>query len=276
VRLFSFNEPDIGVQVTQTPAEHAALAGQLGRTFARHGLLTRILIADTSNATPGSLDFVRAIAADGTARLHAGALGFHSWGGCETENLKEWASLSRELALPLLVTETGPDSEAHRSPDLFMEPSYQLEEAELHLRLCAEARPASVMLWQLTADYSVFSGTKHYGRPGPLVPTLRFHAYQQLGETPAGAFSLPAVSTHPLVVAAAFAGQAGGACAVHLVNKGAARWVHIEGLPPGTRWVRVSASDQSGRHDLGRVPVVDGSVRVSLPACSVGSLITTP
>lgn len=272
--LFSCNEPDLGL--VPTPDEHIGFTKELGRAFRARGLATRVLIADTSNATLSSLAFADAARSDPEARSYIGAVGFHTWGGCEPDNLVRWDQTARGLGLPLLVTEAGPDAEAHKHPALFLESAYALDEAALYVSVCALAQPTALLEWQLTADYSVLRGGGAYGQTGALAPTLRFRTLQQLGETPAGAFSLPVRSPRADVVAAAFGDLTHGRYVIHLVNTGARRDVTLAGLPAGTGSVRVITSDAAhGRHET-RQPRGEGSVRVDLAPASMTSVWVEP
>jgi hypothetical protein len=269
--MFSFNEPDLGLMTS--PADHAAFIKIVGRACLARGLATKHLVADTSNATPKSLGFVQAVINDLETRPHIGAVGFHSWGGCEDANLVQWGDAARQLGVPLLLSEGGPDAEAHRHPHLFLEPAYALDEIELYVRVCALAQPASIMHWQLTADYTLLKGGAAYGIAGPLEPTPRFHAFQQLGETPAGAFALPVHCDHSGVTVAAFGDRANGRYAVHMVNTGAARTATVTGLPAGLADLRVvSTGTAAGRQPETRVPVRDGRAEVPLIAAGLTSV----
>jgi hypothetical protein len=272
--LFSFNEPDLGL--VPEPADHVAFIKLLGRECVARGLATKHLLADTSNATQKSLGYVRAAISDPEARSFLGAVGFHSWGGCEDENLLDWAEAARQLGLPLMVTEAGPDAEAHRHPDLFLEPAYALDEIQLYVRLLALARPLTLMHWQLTADYSLLKGGGAYGHAGPLEPTQRFWNYRQLSMTPPGAFALPVRSDHPEVTPAAFGAIARGEYAIHLVNAGATRTAKLSGLPSGLKSLRVVATDPAqGGREMGSVPVREGRAEVPLTATSFTSAYGT-
>jgi O-glycosyl hydrolase len=266
--LFSFNEPDLGL--VPEPALHVAIIKALGRECVARGLATKHLLADTSNATPKALAYAQAAIDDLESRPFLGAVGFHTWGGCENENLVAWSEAARKLGLPLLVTEGGPDAEAHKHPDMFLEPAYALDEIELYVRIGAVAQPAAILHWQLTADYTLLKGGGAYGHAGPLEPTTRFWNYRQLGETPAGAFALLARSDHPLVTAAAFGDLARGAYAIHLVNTGAARRAEVTGLPATLRKLRVL---RAGPEAPTEVPVTNGRAEVMLSPAGLTSLM---
>jgi hypothetical protein len=229
--LFSFNEPDIGVQIVHNYAEHLTFIKMLGKSFAEHGLATKLILADTSNTTLYSLGFVEEGINDQSSHQYIGAIGFHTWGGPEDKNLALWGEAARKLNVPLMVTESGPDSEAHRNPDIFTEPWYQMQEIDLYIRMCAIAQPLNIMQWQLTSDYSPFYGGGIYGKEGPMVETQRFWNLKQLGLTPVGSFAIPAISNKKDITSAGHADIKNGIYTIHIVNNGAASDVIIKGLP---------------------------------------------
>lgn len=268
--MFSFNESDLGIDVRQTAREHAHLVRTLGAYFARHGLATRMLVGDTSDANP--VDFIDPVLEDAEAARFAGAVSFHSWRGCTRENLERWLAAARRLNVPLLVGEGSTDAAAWRYSRIFLEPSFALYEIDLYTRILALAQPASILQWQLTADYSLLAGEGIAGESGPLRPTQRFWNLKQLASLPRRSFHLPAESDHPLVTAAALGNIAEGAYAVLLVNNGAARKALIEGFPPEIREARAWITDASRQmQELPRVPVVNGRAELMLEA---GSFVT--
>jgi len=265
--LFSFNESDLGIDVRQTAREHALLVRSLGAYFARHGLATRMLAGDTSDANP--VEFVDPLLADAEAVRFTGAVSFHSWRGCTRENLERWLAAARRMNVPLLVGEGSTDAAAWRYSRIFLEPSFALYEIDLYTRILALSQPASILQWQLTADYSLLAGNGIAGDTGPLRPTQRFWNLKQLASTPHRSFHLPALSDHPLVTAAALGDIAGGVYTVHLVNNGAARPATVAGFPEGVKQARVLVTDASrSMQELARVPVVNGQAQLTLEATS--------
>jgi hypothetical protein len=187
--------------------------------------------------------------------------------------LAAWAAVSRKLNLPLMVTEGGPDSAAHRYPQIFLQPWFALQEVDAYVRIADACQPASIMPWQLTSDYSVLTGGGIYGDPGPLRPTQRFWNLKQFGSTPAGARWLRVKCDRPNVSGAAFGAGPTGGVGLHLVNSGATRTAVVVGLPTTMRSMRVFCTDASrGMEELAPVTVVNGEGRVTLPACSFVSI----
>ena len=276
VTLFSFNEPDTGVEVLQTPEEHVAQAKKLGQYFASKGLKTRMLLGDTARCTQDSVRMVEAAIADPERHSYAGALAFHTYVGCADSDLLAWKEAARKLQLPLLVTEASLDGWAHLYPWLFSERWFQLYEADLMTRILWKTQASTMMVWQLTADYSVLAGGGVFGDSGPLRPTLRFWYLKQLGSTPPEAFALPITSDRPRISCAAYGDIANGSYAIHIVNTGAARETTLAGLPARIKELRSYISDyERGMQEGPRIPVVDGQARFKLDAAAFTSLFAT-
>lgn len=271
--MFSFNETDVGVEVRQTPEEHNLFTKTLGRYFAQHGLATKMLLGDTGHGTAAANRITGPAVADGETHEYVGAVGLHTWHGCTPADLAAWKATADALNVPLMAIEGGPDSAAHRYPQVFLEPWFQLRECDLYIRICAGAQVSTMMEWQFTSDYSLLTGDGIYGTTGPLRPTWRFWLYKQLGSTPAGAFWLPLSCDRPEVSCAAYGQIARGEYAVHLVNNGAARKAILTGLPEGIKALRPFITDaERGMQECPPLPVVDGTVEFDLDAACFLSL----
>lgn len=274
---FSFNEPETGVEVRQTSAEHAQFIQHLGAELVRYGLTTKLLLGDTAHGTPAALDFIRPSLADRATHRYIGAVAFHTWRGCTPDTLAAWGQAARQLGVPLLITESGPDAHLHEYPAVRLEPWFQLQEIELYVRCCAYAQPATVMQWQLTTDYSVLTGGGVYDEAGPLKPTQRFWNLKQLGATPPGALSLLLTSDRPEVTVAAFADPAQDRYALHIVNRGNQRSAVLTGLPASvTAWRRFITDATRGMEEQGRVQARSGKAEFTLPPASFTTLLGNP
>jgi hypothetical protein len=268
--LFSFNESDMGVNVLQSPQEHADAIKRLGAFFASRGLKTRMLLGDTGNPTGDK--FIDVALSDTEAAKYIGAVSFHSWNSGTVGQYTHFSEAARQLNVPLIVAEGGLDPAAWLYRSLFLEPWYCLDEIAQYVEICRVAQPLSILHWQLTADYSILSG----GIDGqPFQPAQRFWNIKQLGMTAPYSTAVPVTCNNPKVVACAFADH--GACVVHLVNNGAARKAAVSGLPAGVKEMRVFVTDSHrGMQETGRVPVVRGTVRLRLDAMSFMSLTSNP
>jgi len=85
--MFSFNEANIGVDVTLTPEEHRDMIKRLGAHFEKLGLKTRLLLGDATGPR-NTHEWVLAAANDPEAMRYVKAVGFHSWGGGTPEQYK--------------------------------------------------------------------------------------------------------------------------------------------------------------------------------------------
>ncbi|MCC6233287.1 MAG: hypothetical protein IT580_11630, partial [Verrucomicrobiales bacterium] len=271
---FSFNEPETGVEVRQTPAEHAQFIQHMGAELVKRGLTTKLLLGDTAHGTPAALDFIRPSLANPATHRSIGAVAFHTWRGCTSDALSAWAQAAQQLGVPLLITESGPDAHLHEYPIARLEPWFQLQEVELYVRCCAHARPATIMEWQLTTDYSVLSGGGVYGEAGPLKPTQRFWNLKQLGATPPGALSLPLTTDRAEVTVAAFGDPARHRYALHMVNRGNQRLAVLTGLPASvTAWRRFITDATRGMEEQGSAEARSGTAEFVLPPASFTTLL---
>lgn len=271
--MFSFNESDIGIDVLHTPEEHATFIKDMGRELVGRGLATKMLLGDTSDATP--TDFIVPAMNDRDALPYIGAISFHSWRGCDDSTLRVWAEAAERLGVPLLVGEGSTDAAAWRYPQIFKESTFALYEINLYVRLCAICQPLSILQWQLTADYSLLWGGGIFGSQGALVPTQRFWNIRQLASTPQGSFALPVTSSKPTLNCAAFGNSATGASCIHLVNNGAACRTTIDGLPGGLRTAIVYVTNAVDGMKESMVPIEGGRLTVDLPPVSFVTVLAS-
>jgi hypothetical protein len=270
--LFSFNEPERGIDVLFTPEEHAAFIRGFGRYLAARGLKTKILLGD--NADTYRKEYIVPAMRDSTVRPYIGALSFHSWGGWSEELLGYWSGAARRLGVPLMISEASTDAWAWTYPDVFLEPMYALDEIDLYLRLLTLTQPRAILQWQLTADYSILAGGGVFGDRGALRPTQRFWNLRQLASTPPGVRILPLTCGSEAIRCAAFGDGTRDAYAIHLVNTGAARPATVTGLPAGVKELRVLFTDsRHGMQELAPVPVRDGTARFELGAAGFTTLL---
>jgi hypothetical protein len=271
--MFTFNESDLGIDVRQTPREHAEMIKTFGAYFASRGLATKLALGDTSDANP--IDFIKPGLHDPEAAKYIGAVDFHSWRGCTDDLLAQWGAAARELNVPLIVAEGSTDAAAYRYPQIFYEQSFALYEINLYLRILAIAQPKSILQWQFTADYSLLAGGGVFNDNGPLRPTRRFWNLKQLASTPPRSFALPVACNGPNLVCAGFGNIADGVYTVHVVNNGAARPATLTGLPAGVKELRLWITDsQRGMEEGAHVPVVNGKAELQLDATSYTTVIT--
>jgi hypothetical protein len=271
--LFSFNEPDCGVEVFQTPEEHAIFNKAIGSYLKSKGLATKMLLGDTGHGTALANRIVWPSINDKDVNQYIGAIAFHTYHGCNERDLSEWARASKAINVPLMVTEGGESSAAHRYPLVFLQPWFQLDEIDTYIRICNTCQPITVMEWQLTSDYSVLTGAGLYGDNGPLRPTQRFWNLKQLGATPYGAFWMPATSSRSDISCAAAGNTANSKYAIHLVNNGAQREVTILNIPLSVKYLNMYITDVTREmKKVKTVSVTDGKATFVLESQTYTSL----
>jgi hypothetical protein len=251
---FSFNESDLGINVRQTGEEHDELIKGLGAYFAAHGLKTKLILGDNSDAT--TYKFTYPAMNDPAAQQYYGVVSFHSWRGWDTPILQQWADIAKKVNKPLIVGEGSIDAAAWGYTDYFLDPSYALDEINLYTRLLAICQPVSILQWQLTTDYSLLKGGGVFGKDGKLEPTQRFWNLKQLASTPEGLFYMPISNDKPGEISCAALGDKDKHIyTIHIVNNGAAREVHLSGLPATVKSLSVIVTDE--RTSMERVKTIE-------------------
>ena len=274
---FSFNESDYGVEVFQTPEDHAFQLKAIGECLASNGLKTKVLIGDTGAGTAKANKIMSIIEKDPGLHKYAGAVSFHTYHGVTTPDLMAWAQSAAATNLPIMVAEGGSNSAAHRYPLIFLQPWFQLDEIDKYIRICALCQPVTILEWQLTADYSVLTGMGLYGDNGPLRPTQRFWNLKQLGLTPKGSFAVPVRCNRPNISCAAFGDVLNAVYTLHIVNNGAARQVTIKGLPAGVEALQLYITDaEKGMEKAEKILVRERSASFVLAASAYTTLINDP
>lgn len=268
---FSFNESDIGIDVLHTPQEHCDFIKEFGALLASKHLPCKMLLGDNSDAT--TISFIQPALADQEAHKYIGAVSFHSWRGCDDETLRRWRDAARSINVPLLVGEGSTDAAAHRYSSIFKESTFALYEINLYTRLCAICQPLSILQWQLTADYSLLQGEGILADNGPLRPTQRFYNLKQLSMTPADALAIPFTVDKENVNVAAYSNLSQGESAVHVVNNGASCPIEVTGLPSQSRYAVVYVTNAHQNAEAQYLDVVDGAVRVEMPAESFVTIL---
>lgn len=267
VKLFSFNESDLGINVRQTGEEHAKLIKELGAYFQSRGLSTKMLLGDNSDATTYS--FIYPAMNDAATHQYIGAISFHSWRGWNDTTLQKWADAATKMNLPLFVGEGSIDAAAWAYPKIFEEQTYALEEINLYVRLLNICQPLSILQWQLTSDYSPLKGGGIFGNNDALQPTQRFWNLKQLASVPPNIAAIQVASNKKDITCAAQADAGKNMYVVHLVNNNAARMVTIKGFPASVKKLSVYITNKTkDMQEEKPVAVVNGQATFLLDAVS--------
>ena len=274
--LFSFNEANLGVDVTLTPEEHRDMIKRLGAHFEELGLKTRLLLGDATGPR-NTHEWALAAANDPEAMRYLKAVGFHSWGGGTPEHYKAWGDLAEWLQLPLLVTELGVDASAYMG-GMYDSFSYGMREVRMYQELLLYARPQGTQQWEFTADYGIVRTLRHDDGTAELVPTSRFWLVKHFTDlTPHNADALATNSDNDKVLMTAFtAGRDDQRVyTIHVANMAATRQVTIEGLPD-LEFRAVRTSEPRNFEELQPVRPQGGTIRLDLAARSLLTLTTMP
>jgi O-glycosyl hydrolase len=260
--FFSFNEPDLGVDIGFTGETHRDAIKRIGEYFATHGIKTKLLLGDTANPRDSHV-FTLPTAADDDALKYVGAVSFHSWGNGTAKQYQEWRDVGQWLQLPLIVGEAGSDPGFYRNY-AFDSYAYGLRDAEQYQHLLRDAQPKAIIYWEYSEDY----GLVHVSADKVVTPTPRFYLMKQfVALTPTKSEVVASESDQPDVLVSAFAKN--GVLAVHIVNRGAEREVALSGLPAGN-WREVTTTEESGFREtaLSAAPTT-----LKIPARSMVSLV---
>jgi len=272
VKLFSFNESDLGINVRVTAQEHDDFIKGCGAYFAAHGLKTKMLLGDNSDAT--TYKFIYPALNDPAARPFIGAISFHSWRGWDKATLQQWAAAAKKAGVPLIVGEGSTDAAAYSYPDIFQEQTYALQEINLYTRLLAICQPMTILQWQLTADYSPLIGGGIFGNDEPLHPGQRFWNLKQLSTTPKGLFAMPITTNNADVSCAALGDNSKGVYTIHVVNNGTNRVATLTGLPAAVKQLTVYVTNKKAQMKQGSIKVQQGAAKFELPATSYITLLS--
>jgi len=273
IKYFSFNESDLGINIRLTAQDHDDFIKGCGAYFAAHGLKTKMLLGDNSDAT--TYKFIYPALIDPEAWHYIGAISFHSWRGWDADILQRWADAATKLHVPLIVGEGSIDAAAWNYPDIFREPTYALKEINLYTRLLAICQPQSILQWQLTSDYSPLIGGGIFGNNEPLHPGQRFWNLKQLSITPKRLYAMPISCDQPGISCAAMGDNHKSIYVIHLVNNGAERKINLAGLPARVRQLKIYTTSKELNMKAGEpVIVVNGNANFKIPATSYVTLIS--
>jgi hypothetical protein len=260
--LFSFNEPDLGVNVGFSADDHREMVKRIGAHLKSLGLKTKMLLGDAANPRD-THRYILSTAADPEAMRYVGAISFHSWGSGTPDQYRAWGDASVWLGVPMIVGEAGVDPSSYRNR-MFDSYAYGLREAEQYQELLRYARPATLLFWQYTEDY----GLARVKADKSIEPTGRFWLMKQFSNlTPLHSQAVETSSDHREVLVSGFRGKTEDA--IHIVNMGPARDVSVAGLS-GTGWRAVTTTETEGFVETALPGTPD---QLRLPARSMTTLV---
>jgi len=264
VAYVSFNEADIGVNVSLTPGEYAGLIAEVTPRLAARGLRVRWLLGDCSNMA-SCVAYARPIWEDAAARPYLGVFAFHTWDASASDAvLTSLYDFGRATSLPMRATEGGWDSALWQRPDQFPTWTNALRLATVYLRVLKLTGASTLQYWQMLGhDYSLNDGAVGYPA---------WQVLQQLQQQiPAGAQVVETAGDRGLLYSLAV--RDGGEVALFLVNAGAQEQaLALGGLPAGS-YRRLQSTAAGVAQELTPVSAA-GTVSLALPTESVTVLTT--
>jgi hypothetical protein len=264
VSYVSFNEADIGVNVSLSSSEHASLIAEVGARLAARGLRTKWLLGDCANMA-GCVTYARPIWETASIRPFLGVFAFHSWDSTASDSaLAGLYDFGRSTGLPIRTTEGGWDAQLWQRPAEFPGWTNGLRLATVYVRILKLTGASTLQYWQMLGrDYMLNDGASGY----PAWQVLR----QMQQQIPAGSQVVETSGDQGLLYSVG--AREGAEFALYLVNGGTAdQPVTVSGLPSGSYRQILSSA---GGSDQEQAPVSGGgAVGLVVPKESV-TLLTT-
>lgn len=263
VDYISFNEPDIGVNVSLSPQELITIIRQAGARFTELGLKTRWLIGDCSNMKD-CLFYLQPLWQTEDIRPYLGPAAFHSWDAYSPDaSLKRIREFAVSNGLEVWCTEAGWDSSLWQNPQAFPGWNHGIQTGIIYARVLKLTGASALFYWEMLGeDYPINDGRVPY----PVMHVIeQFHRHFSPG--------MQIVGTSPdeitLYTVAAKQSDRFSQALVNLRNQ--FQSVQIEGLPDGVYSLdRVSSQGVEPRAGSGQVQ--DRHLALDLPPSSVNFL----
>ena len=259
VAYISFNEPNVGVNVSLSAREYIQMIKTAAPRLAGLGLSTRWLLGDTSNFV-GSVFYASTIWSEESIRPYLGPLAVHSWdSGVKDATLQDIAAFAQQAGLEVWCSEAGWDPFLYTRPDEFPTWNNAIRLAAVYSRMLKLARVSVILYWEMMGnDYWLNDGTKTF-------PS--FAVLEQLGQhLPKGS---QVVWTSPDAGGVySFAAFGGGNFVLYLVNNNPQpAVVQVNGLPGGS-YTHLQSTEQEIGKIVGTMQAGSEPALVTLPASS--------
>lgn len=259
IAYLSFNEPNIGVNISLAGFEYANFILQAGQRFEDAGLDVRWLIGDVSNIA-GSVSYAQSMLRVEGVRPYLGPFAFHSWDATASdEELLKIRQFANDEDLEVWCTEGGWDAFLWRRPDELHSWQHALNLAAIYNRLIKLSGAEVIQYWEMMGqDYQLNDGTV----PFPAMEVLKLLARH----LPAGSKIVTTSANTPEVVF--FAAQTPQSFIVQMVNRGSEpESIRLHGLPVGS--YAVSVLTERGLDEDSTLIVRGRQAAIDLPPLSV-------
>lgn len=301
--LFAFNNPYKGYPGFDQE-EYPKMLAAVGKSFARNGLKTKLMLCDTKEFY--TLRNYAKLANDMELRRYLGGVGFQLSGAIDGQmhGYRLWSDLAEHMGLPFIATTYG------RS--FGTSPTYLFEEVRTQQQLVQDLKVNAALLSNfiantrslkdnLTFAQRVFPAPDHaraapswqynsrYRQGVPILDLapwtyeeddvltgLRYMFTRQFCELTPEGYVFDTQSSHPHVMVSGFHGKT-GELTLHISNAGPTRKADISGLPAGIKSLNaVRSGSGDGYHWAGPVILAGGKTKIELPAWSLVTLTTLP
>jgi O-glycosyl hydrolase len=264
IDYFSFNEPDLGIDIHFSPARMAAFIKRAVPAFQRAGFGTRWLAGDTANG----MNCVRWTApqlTDPECEKYLGPISFHSWDAltASDSDYEAIAALGRKYKRPIWCLEAGHDAQLWQKGDTIWKTwENALQLARAYARTIYHARASVMDYWTYSDNYALGD------RNGNLYPAGQ--VLQKLAEAFGPGTKILGHKHESEIIAILIGLTAKGTLNVLVVNTGGAGTVQLSGLTPGTSRTSLYIGAEKPVHAAAKTSVgPDGRHALYLPARSV-------
>jgi O-glycosyl hydrolase len=272
IDYFSFNEPDLGIDIYFTPERMAALVKKAVPTFARAGFKTKWLAGDTANGH-NCAAYARTMLSDAEARPHLGPVAFHNWDalGASAAEYVAIAKVGSDYKHPIWCLEAGYDAQAWQiEPPVWPTWDNALKLAQAYLFTMQHAQASVMDYWTYSDNYAVAT---REGKPYPAAEVL-----QALGQAFDKGTQVIGSSSNRDELLVLVGIKPDGKMVVALVNTGGVGEVKLTNLPPIGRVIYQAFTEESHTMSANKRTVYvihKGAITPSVPARSV-VILTLP
>lgn len=267
---FSFNEPDLGVNVKMSPQQMATFIRVAGRAFADAGLKTKFLVGDTARGAT-LVDYARPLLEDKSLAPYLGPLAFHNWDALATSDAtyNHIRQLGTEFGKEVWCLEAGHDAELWRRPHQWETWDNALLLAVAYAKTVRTSGARLMNYWTHEDDYPLVSadGT----RPFPAFEVIRL--LERV--LPPGSNVVDTLSESPDIEVVATVGPGPRAFAFLSANVSGPGRLSLTGLPPNEP-VEIVTKTGGGAPSTTRSRTnAQGGLTVEVPGRSVVAVFGT-
>lgn len=266
----SLNESNGGINLLFTGQEMANLIKQSGPIFAGHGLKTKWLVGDVSNAID-ALPFITPILQDPGTAAYTGPISFHSWDSTSPDSvLTGIADIAAQYGKEVWCEELGYD------PYLWQNPvtqwgtwEFASKTNKIFSRVMRLSKTTVVDYWQYQEDYEPINKQS-------LVPYPVYYLIEQMAKNLTPGTTVVKVSTDDTdLLPLAAKNQGDNRFFAQVQNlSGSSKSVTLTGLPnQPLKLVRSSINENNAT--IGTYTPVNGTLTLTLKGDSVNTLTGT-